>query len=151
MECATVDGVDLEYEIRGSGEPVVLIHWGVSATWAEPLVRQPALADHYRLLWYHRAGFGGSSKVETPITFADHAEHCQLLMRDLGIDRAHIVGHSSSAVLALQLALDFPEAVQSVVSMEAARPVPPTELQAAFVRTFVVPAIACYRAGDPAG
>jgi hypothetical protein len=31
-ERAAVDGIELEYELRGSGEPVVLIHWGVSAT-----------------------------------------------------------------------------------------------------------------------
>ena len=50
MERATVDGLELEYELRGSGEPVVLIHWGVSATWAEPLLDEPALADRFRLL-----------------------------------------------------------------------------------------------------
>ena len=33
MERAAVDGLELEYALRGSGEPVVLIHWGVSATW----------------------------------------------------------------------------------------------------------------------
>jgi hypothetical protein len=36
MERAAVGGLELEYELRGSGDPVVLIHWGVSATWAEP-------------------------------------------------------------------------------------------------------------------
>jgi pimeloyl-ACP methyl ester carboxylesterase len=151
MECATVDGLDLEYEIRGSGEPVVLIHWGVSATWAEPLVREPALADHYRLLRYHRAGFGRSSPVAGPISMAEHAEHCRLLMRELGIERAHIVGHSSSALVALQLALDSPDAVETLVLMDAARPAPPTENQAAFIREFVAPAIERYRAGDNAG
>ena len=58
---------------------------------------------------------------------ADHARHCLLLMRQLGIERAHIVGHSSSVAVALQLALDSPEAVQTVVSMDAARPAPPTD------------------------
>jgi hypothetical protein len=55
MERAAVEGLGLEYELRGSGQPVVLIHWGVSATWAEPLLEEPALTD-YRLLSYHRAG-----------------------------------------------------------------------------------------------
>jgi pimeloyl-ACP methyl ester carboxylesterase len=145
-----VDGVELEYEVRGSGEPVVLIHWGVASAWAEPLLDEPALAGH-RLLSYHRAGFAGSDRVDGPLTIADHARHCHLLMRDLGIERTHIVGHSSSAAIALQFALDFPEAVHTLVSMEAARPVPPTELQAEFVRTFVGPAIERYRAGDTAG
>jgi pimeloyl-ACP methyl ester carboxylesterase len=151
MERAAVDGVELEYELRGSGEPVVLIHWGVSATWAEPLLEEPALAGRFRLLTYHRAGFGGSSSIEGPLSMADHAEHCRLLMRHLGIERAHIVGHSSSVAVALQLALDAPDTAHTLVSMDAARPVPATEVQAAFVRGFVEPAVARYRAGDPEG
>lgn len=151
MQRVTVDGVELAYELRGSGEPVVLIHWGVSATWAEPLLEEPALADHYRLLSYHRAGFGRSSPIGGPVTMADHAEHCRLLMAHLGIERAHVVGHSSSVAVALQLALDTPDAVHTLVSMDAARPAPPTETQAAFVREFVEPAVARYRAGDEEG
>jgi pimeloyl-ACP methyl ester carboxylesterase len=151
MGRVAVDGVELQYELRGSGEPVVLIHWGVGATWAEPLLEERALADHYRLLSYHRAGFGGSSPIEGPVTMADHAEHCRLLMAHLGIERAHVVGHSSSVAVALQLALDAPDAVHTLVSMDAARPAPQTKTQAAFVREFVEPAVERYRAGDTAG
>jgi pimeloyl-ACP methyl ester carboxylesterase len=151
MERAVVDGLELAFELRGSGEPVVLIHWGVSATWAEPLLDEPALRDRYRILSYHRGGFGGSSPIEGPVTMADHARHCLLLMRRLGIERAHVVGHSSSVAVALQLALDAAEAVQTVVSMDAARPAPPTELQAAFRHEFVEPAVERYRAGDTEG
>ena len=61
LDRAAVNGVELDYELRGTGEPVVLIHWGVGAVWAEPLLDQPALTGHYRLLSYHRAGFAGSS------------------------------------------------------------------------------------------
>jgi pimeloyl-ACP methyl ester carboxylesterase len=148
MDRAAVEGLALEYELRGAGAPVVLIHWGVSATWAEPLLEEPALRDRHRLLSYHRAGFGGSSPVQRPVTMADHARHCVLLMRQLGIERAHIVGHSSSVAVALQLALDAPDAVHTVVAMDAARPAPETELQASFRREFVDPAVERYRAGD---
>jgi pimeloyl-ACP methyl ester carboxylesterase len=146
-----IDGVELDYELRGSGEPVVLIHWGVGVVWAQPLLEELALADGYRLLTYHRAGFAGSSRIEGSINMADHADHCRLLMRRVGIERAHIVGHSSSAMIALQLALDFPDAVQTLVLMESARPAPATEAQAEFVRAFVEPAVQCYRTGDKAG
>lgn len=151
MKRATVDGLELEYELQGSGEPVVLIHWGLCAAWAEPLIGAAALADRFRLLRYHRAGFAGSDRIQTPPSMADHAEHCRLLMRQLDIERAHVVGHSSSAVIALQLALDFPEAVHSLALMEPARPVPPTDEQAEFIRDFVAPAVQRYRAGDKAG
>jgi pimeloyl-ACP methyl ester carboxylesterase len=145
------EGIELYYELRGSGEPVVLIHWGVASAFADPFLNEPALADSHQLLTYHRAGFGSSSRVEGPLTIADHARHCQLLMGQVGIERAHVVGHSSSATVALQLALDFPAAAQTVVSLEAARPAPSTELQAQFIRTYIQPAVAHYRAGDRAG
>jgi pimeloyl-ACP methyl ester carboxylesterase len=151
MERARIDGIELEYELRGAGEPVVLIHWGVGAVWAQPLLDEPALADSYRLLSYHRAGFADSGRIEESISMAEHAEHCRLLMRHLGIERAHIVGHSSSAVIALQLALDSPDAVQTLVLMESARPTPATETQAEFVRAFVKPAAQRYRTGDKTG
>ena len=151
MERAAVDGLELEYELRGSGEPVVLIHWGFCAAWAEPLMDERALADRYRLLRYHRAGFAGSDRIQGAVSMAEHAAHCALLMRELGIERAHVVGHSSSADIALQLALDFPPAVHTLALMEPARPVPPTDEQAEFVREFVAPAIQRYRAGDKAG
>ena len=148
MERAAVDGLEFAYDLRGSGEPVVLIHWGVSATWAEPLLDEPALADRYRLLSYHRAGFGDSSRIGGPVTMTDHARHCRLLMRELGIERAHVVGHSSSVAVALQLALDAPDAVQTLVSMDAARPSPPSKLQAAFRHEFVDTAVEHYAGGD---
>ena len=150
-ERANLEGLELEYELHGSGEPVVLIHWGVGIAWAEPLMAEPALADRYRLLSYHRAGFGGSSRIDGPISMADHAAHCRLLMRELEIQRAHVVGHSSSALIALQLALDSPEAVGTLALLESARPLPPTETQARFVRDFVEPAVQRYRQGDEVG
>jgi pimeloyl-ACP methyl ester carboxylesterase len=148
MKRARIDGIELAYELQGTGEPVVLIHWGVGALWAQPLLDEPALAARYRLLSYHRAGFAGSGRIQGSISVADHAEHCRRLMRQVGIERAHIVGHSSSAVIGLQLALDSPDAVQTLVLMESALPTPATETQAAFVRAFVEPAVQRYRAGD---
>ena len=129
----------------------MLIHWGLCAAWGEPLMREPVLADRFRLLRHHRAGFAGIGPPPGPVTMAAHTEHCALLMSELGIGRAHVVGHSSSAVIALQLAYDFPDAVASLVLMEPARPVPPTPDQAAFVREVVAPAIGHFRAGDPVG
>ena len=93
----SVNGTELEYELRGTGagEPVVLIHWGVAATWAGPLLQQHALTSRYQLLSYHRAGFAGSGRLQGPPAIAAHAAHCHQLMRELGITTAHIVGHSS--------------------------------------------------------
>jgi pimeloyl-ACP methyl ester carboxylesterase len=120
MELAVLDGVQLEYEICGIGEPVILIHAGVFGEWFKPLMDEPALTTRYRIVRYHRAGYSGSSHLQGPVSIADHAKHLKDLMQHLGIERAHIVGHSSSGNIALQFALDFPDAVQSIALLEPA-------------------------------
>lgn len=116
-------GVELEYSLRGSGEPVVLVHAGLFAEWFRPLLAEPALAVRYRLVSYHRVGYAGSSRVQGPVGIARQATHVRALMRHLGIARAHIVGHSSGGNIALQVALDAPDEVQSLSILEAALPV----------------------------
>jgi pimeloyl-ACP methyl ester carboxylesterase len=74
--------------------------------------------------------------------------HCLALSGALGIGRAHLVGHSSSANIALQLALDAPEAVGSVALLEPALQAVPS--RAAVAGSVLVPAMERYRAGDRA-
>jgi pimeloyl-ACP methyl ester carboxylesterase len=149
---ATVDGVELAYETRGSGEPVVLIHAGIFADWNTPLLEQPALTTRYRVLSYHRAGSGGSGPVAGPLSVMREAEHCRALLRHLGIERAHVVGHSNGGMVALQLAMDAPEAVQTLALLESARPgLPDAPQEQEFVNTYFVPAVRRYQAADAAG
>jgi pimeloyl-ACP methyl ester carboxylesterase len=152
MDRATLQGIELEHEVRGTGEEaVVLVHHGVGVDWFRPLLEEPALTDSYRVFSYHRVGYGGSSRVTGPLSFEEEAEHCRSLMRHLGIERAHVVGHSASAMIALQLALDAPEAVHTLALLESARPALQNELQGEFVGSAVRPALERYGAGDKAG
>lgn len=151
LDRVDLDGVELEYELRGAGDAVVLVHAGVCADFFEPLREEPALADRHRLLRYHRVGYAGSGSVDGSVSIADQAAHCGVLMRHLGVGRAHVVGHSSSAMIALQLALDAPDLVHTLALLDAARPAPRTDLQEAFVETVVQVAVRQYRTGDKAG
>ena len=148
IDRATLQGVELEYEVQGVGEPVVLIHPGHFAEWFAPVLDEPALTNYYRVLTYHRAGCAGSSPLAGPVSFAQQAAHCRSLMRHLGIERGHIVGHSSSGNIALQLALDAPDAVHSLALLEPAlMSVPSVQTS----RAFLGNAVQLYRAGDKAG
>jgi 3-oxoadipate enol-lactonase len=140
MQRVDVDGVELEYEVRGAGEPVVLIHAGLLADWFAPLVEQPALARSHRTVTYHRPGYAGSGRVAGPLDIARQADLCHGLMRRLGIERAHVVGHSSSAAMALQFALDAPGSVLSVTLLE-------TALLAVPSGPYAAEAMGRYRAG----
>jgi len=141
MDRATLGGVELEYEIRGAGEPVVLVHHGAGADWFNPLLEEPVLSSRYRLLRYHRAGYAGSSRLAPPLTFAHEAESFRALMRHLGIHRAHVVGHSASGCIALQIALDVSDSVHSLALLEPALMAVPSPPE-------VPRALDLYRAGD---
>lgn len=148
MKRAVLDGVELEYEIRGAGEPVVFVHAGVFAEWFTPLLDEPALTSRYRVVSYHRVGYAGSSHMSGPVSLVQQAAHLRSLMRHLKIDRAYIVGHSSGGNIALQLALDAPDAVQSIALLEPALRVVKNAPQRASAFAVVFER---YRSGDKAG
>lgn len=129
---------ELEYEVRGAGEPVLLIHGaGVAAAFL-PLMTEPSLSD-YQLIRYHRRGFAGSSPQTMPSSFNEQAADAVALLTHLGIEKAHIVGHSYGGAIALQLSHDYPQFVHSLTVLEPvvtdsdAPPVTPApEVSAAF-------------------
>ena len=141
MDRAVIDGVELEYEICGAGEPVVLVHHGAGADWFGPLLEEPALTRRHQLLRYHRAGYAGSSPLVPPLTFAREAAVFRALMFHLGLDQVHVVGHSASGCIVLQFALDVPDIVQSVALLEPALLAVPSHAE-------VPRALELYRTGD---
>ena len=117
LQRIAVNGGELEYEVNGTGEPVLLIHGtGVAATFA-PTMTQPSLAG-YRLIRFHRRGFAGSSRSPVPFSMKDQAADAVALLKALGVQRAHIVGHSFGGCVTLQLALDAPGVAHSLIVME---------------------------------
>lgn len=117
MENAQVNGVELDYEVVGSGEPVLLIS-PVLADGFVPLVAEPALADRYQLIRYHKRGWVGSTRTPPPVTIADHAADAAALLDHLGVPRAHVAGHSSGGAVAAQMALDHPGTVHTLALLE---------------------------------
>ena len=133
MNRAVLNGIELDYEVCGSGEPIVFVHHGVGPDWFVPLWRQPVLNAHYCLVGYHRAGYVGSGPLTLPLTFAREAENFCALLRYLRLERVHIVGHSASGCIALQLALNASNNVHSLALLEPALmavPSPPEVAQA---------------------
>jgi len=145
MQKARLNGVDLEYEVTGSGEPVLLIS-PVLADGFRPFLSERALADHYRLIRYHKRGWAGSTHTPAPVSIAEHVVDAVALLEHLDVPRAHIAGHSSGAAVALQMALDRPEFVHTLVLLE------PSLLSLPGAQAFFQkagPAFEAYAAGDP--
>ncbi|MFD4869939.1 alpha/beta fold hydrolase [Streptomyces sp. NPDC058412] len=117
MDTITVNGIRLEHEIHGTGEPVLLIS-PVLADGFAPLVAEPALAGSHRLIRYHKRGWSGSTHTPGPVSVADHATDALALLDHLGIERVHVAGHSSGAAVAAQLAQDRPDRIATVTLLE---------------------------------
>jgi pimeloyl-ACP methyl ester carboxylesterase len=102
MQRISLNGVELEYDVQGSGEPLLLIHGSILADGFFPLLTEPRLANHYRVISYHRRGFAGSSRASAPFMIAQQAADGRALLQHLGIPRAHVAGHSYGAAIAIQ-------------------------------------------------
>jgi 3-oxoadipate enol-lactonase len=116
---ALPDGILLEYELSGSGAPIALIHGALLADEWGTLLAEPALLG-LRAIAYRRRGYGNSSQPERPLTIDEQASDCARLLRFLGVERCHVVGHSFGGAVALQLAVDSPDLVQSLALLEPA-------------------------------
>jgi pimeloyl-ACP methyl ester carboxylesterase len=144
MKKAKINGVELEYQVKGSGEPVLLIS-PVLADGFAPLASERALADRYRLILYHKRGWAGSTHTPPPVSVADHVVDAAALLEHLDVPRAHIVGHSSGGAIALQMALDRPQIVHSLALLE------PSFFSVPAAGAFLQkagPALEAYAAGD---
>jgi pimeloyl-ACP methyl ester carboxylesterase len=120
MGVALIDGLRFEYEVVGDGEPLVLIHGSLIADSFDSLLSEPAIAENYRLITYHRRGYKGTEPGEETPSMARQGADVVALLNHLGIERAHILGHSYGGVVALSVALDAPQAVQSLSLLEPA-------------------------------
>jgi pimeloyl-ACP methyl ester carboxylesterase len=139
MEKFERDGAVLEYSTSGVGDPVLLI----------PLSRQPVLAGSYRIITYHRRGYGRSTVGGSPVTMADQAADAAALLGHLTVPQAHVVGHSYGGLVALQLAVDRPDLVRSLALLEP--PLMAVPSAAALRDEVLLPALARYRSGDRHG
>lgn len=147
MKRAKVNGVELEYEVIGSGEPVLLIS-PVLADGFVPLIAERSLAEHYQLIRYHKRGWVGSTHAPGPVAVSDHAADALALLEHLGITRAHVAGHSSGAAVGAQLALDSPETVATLTLLELSL-LSLSRAEAFFAQAG--PAFEAYAAGDAEG
>ena len=145
MERARVNGVELEYERRGTGEPVLLIHGSHIGASFVPLLAQPSLTDGYMLIRYHRRGFLGSTHAKGPVSIKQQANDAKALLEHLNVGRAHVVGHSYGGPIAMQLAVDAPEYVHSLALLEAALLMVP---RAKAVHELVAHASELYKQGE---
>jgi pimeloyl-ACP methyl ester carboxylesterase len=99
----------------------------------------------YRMIRYRRRGYGSSDPPSVPPTLADQVSDARALLAHLDVGRAHVVAHSGGGPIAVQLSLDAPDAVRSLVLLEPA--LQNASMAAAF-HELVTPLIDIHRAGN---
>jgi pimeloyl-ACP methyl ester carboxylesterase len=133
------NGIDLAYEIEGSGEPLVLI-MGIGAQMVmwDARFRAALVARGFQVIRFDHRDIGGSTRlnhlpvprplptitrgffglpVEAPYTLSDMARDVTGLLDGLGIDRAHVVGVSMGGMIAQHLAIEHPTRIASLTSI----------------------------------
>jgi pimeloyl-ACP methyl ester carboxylesterase len=143
-----VPGAVIEYVTEGSGPPVLLTHGALVADAViVPLAGQPALTSSHQLIGYRRRGYAtGGGEVTDGTTIADYAADAAALLDHLGVQRAHVVGHSSGALISLQLAHDHPDLVASLALLEP--PLADPDAHRRQREQVLFPAMERYRAVD---
>ncbi len=112
------NGLDLYYETAGEGEPLLLIGgFGCDhMIWSQVA---PALSSRYRIISLDNRGMGQSSPSVRPYTIRDLADDAAALLDALGIEQAHVVGHSMGGQIAQELALARPDLVGSLLLLSS--------------------------------
>jgi pimeloyl-ACP methyl ester carboxylesterase len=112
-----VDGVRLHYSDRGHGSPVVLIHGNAvtGADWNTSGIADRLLSKH-RVIIFDRPGFGHSDRPRGRVwTAARQAEVLHKALRQLGVERPLVVGHSWGSIVALALAVQHQAEISGLV------------------------------------
>ncbi len=115
-----VAGRRLRYLELGDGEEVIVLIHGMGGDLNGWLFNQPALAERYRVVALDLPGHGGSAKTVETGSLEELAEAVSGLLATVGIDSAHLVGHSLGGSVAVQLATDKPELVRSLTLIGSA-------------------------------
>lgn len=136
------DDVELSYEVRSGEDPVVFVHAAPFASWYDPLV---ARVGEIGTLRYRRRIRPTDVGRYRPLSVDEDARYGLRLMDHVGWDRAHVIGHSYGALVALQMALDEPDRIAGLALLEpAVRGISRSKEVAAALE----PVVAAYREGD---
>ena len=114
MAILNKEPIDLYYEIHGQGDPLLLIH-GLGSSSQDWELQITRFVNHFQVITVDLRGHGKSPKPPGPYSMPLFAEDVAGLLGNLGHSSVHMLGISLGGMVAFQLALDYPELVQSLV------------------------------------
>ncbi len=114
---AKVDGAEIWYQIKGQGEPVVIIPGGPGDSHVYLTPWFDELAKNFKVIYFDAFGRGKSARAKNPdeYSFQRDVKDLEGLRKALGIERWSVVGHSYGGMVAQQYALDYPNSVDKLI------------------------------------
>jgi pimeloyl-ACP methyl ester carboxylesterase len=113
MPQVAVDGLTINYDVQGEGEPLLLIPY-LSADHACYAFQLPAYTEHFSCIAIDLPGSGESDKPPGPYSTEGHADQVAALLGVIGIERAHVAGMSFGGAVGIHLAARHPGRVRSL-------------------------------------
>jgi pimeloyl-ACP methyl ester carboxylesterase len=113
MPQAEVDGLTINYEVQGEGEPLLLIPY-LSADHACYAFQLPAYTEHFRCVAIDLPGTGESDKPAGPYSTEGYADQVDAFLGAIGVEQAHVAGVSLGAAVGMHLAARHPGRVRSL-------------------------------------
>lgn len=115
MPILTLPETDISYEVRGVGEPLVLIPGFASGSWSWHWQRND-LPKCFRVITFDPRGVASSSlKAEAHVSIPKIAGDVAALLSELDLDSAHILGISFGGFVAQEFALRYPDRVRKLI------------------------------------
>jgi pimeloyl-ACP methyl ester carboxylesterase len=111
---ASINGIELYYEIHGTGKPLIMLHGGFG-TFDMFAALSPALAEGHQVIGVDLYGHGRTALTERPIRIEEMADDVAGLIGQLGLEKADLLGYSLGGAVALQTAIRYPERVNKLV------------------------------------
>lgn len=112
---AQVNGLNMYYEVHGTGEPLVLLHGAFSAIGTSFGSMLPGLASGRQVIGVELQGHGHTGDINRPISMEQMADDVAELLEQLDFQKADIFGYSMGAGVAMYVALRHREKVRKLV------------------------------------
>jgi len=110
-----VNGLEMYYEIHGSGSPLVLLHGNLSTISTSFSKVLPSLSATRRVIAVEQQGHGHTADIDRPFSVGQWAQDTTTLLRHLKIEQADFFGYSAGGAVALETALRSPALVHKLV------------------------------------